>query len=186
MWSYAFANSTTRQKDRRQKRAHSVSSFCFYWISNHSHCEWFPQSLLDFLESRVMKISGYEKRRLETNHWTGVTQRTWHKSCGYFGKQNFTVRSFAFLPFRVQLYRMWAKALIGDDGSRFCRKRSEKPCGQNTKGLSLCFCELNFTQKNQHTSLKLVCCSFFLSYRTTERAIRATVWRTPRIATDNA
>ena len=127
-----------------------------------------------------VQLLGYEKRRLETNHWTGVTQRTWHKSCGYYGKWT------SFLPFRVQLYRMWAKALIGDDGSRFCRKRSERPCGQNTKGLSLCFCELNFTQKNQHTSLKLVCCSFFLSYRTTERAIRATVWRIPRIATDNA
>ena len=48
-------NSTTRQKDRRQEKPHSVRFFCFHWISNHSHCEWFPQSLLDFLESRAMK-----------------------------------------------------------------------------------------------------------------------------------
>ena len=43
-----------------------------------------------------------------------------------------------------------------------------------------CEPELNFTgrkteHKNQHTSLQLVCCSFLLSYRIAERAIRATV-----------
>ena len=36
-----------RQKDRRQKRIHSVNPFCFVVFR--------PQSLLDFLESRVMK-----------------------------------------------------------------------------------------------------------------------------------
>ena len=51
----ARSSSTTRQKDRRQEKPHSVRFFCFHWISNHSHCEWFPQSLLDFLESRAMK-----------------------------------------------------------------------------------------------------------------------------------
>ena len=127
----ARSSSTTRQKDRRQEKPHSVRFFCFHWISNHSHCEWFPQSLLDFLESRAMKrksinhcairdrtlrngtldrnagrdservvrtfrethaisvrssstsrmwartqLLGYEKRRLETNHWRQITQRT--------------------------------------------------------------------------------------------------------------
>ena len=41
--------------------------------------------------------------------------------------------------------RMWAKASRGDDGSQFSRKRSGRPCGLNSKGLSLCFCELNYT-----------------------------------------
>ena len=49
------------------------------------------------LRARTQLQTGYEKRRLETNHWTGVTQRTWHKSCGYYGKWT------SFLPFRVQL-----------------------------------------------------------------------------------
>ena len=31
----------TRQKDRSQEWFHSVKSFCFYWIPNYSHCEWF-------------------------------------------------------------------------------------------------------------------------------------------------
>ena len=47
-------------------------------------------------------------------------------------------------------------------------------------GRQSCEPELNFTgrkteHKNQHTSLQLVCCSFLLSYRIAERAIRATV-----------
>ena len=46
-----------RQKDRRQKRAHSVSSFCFVVFR--------PQSLLDILESRVMK-------RMSINHCADV------------------------------------------------------------------------------------------------------------------
>ena len=37
----------TRQKDRSKKRIHSVNPFCFVVFR--------PQSLLDFLESRVMK-----------------------------------------------------------------------------------------------------------------------------------
>ena len=49
--------SSTRQKDRRQKRAHSVSSFCFVVFR--------PQSLLDILESRVMK-------RMSINHCADV------------------------------------------------------------------------------------------------------------------
>ena len=46
-----------RQKDRRQKRVHSVSSFCFVVFR--------PQSLLDILESRVMK-------RMSINHCADV------------------------------------------------------------------------------------------------------------------
>ena len=46
-----------RQKDRRQKRAHSVSSFCFVVFR--------PQSLLDILESQVMK-------RMSINHCVEV------------------------------------------------------------------------------------------------------------------
>ena len=41
---------------------------------------------------------------------------------------------------------MWEKAFRGDDGSQFSRKRSVRPCGLNSKGLSLCFFELNFTR----------------------------------------
>ena len=47
--------------------------------------------------------TGYEKRRLETNHWTGVTQRTLNESCGYYGKWT------SFLPFRVQLHYIYTK-----------------------------------------------------------------------------
>ena len=42
--------------------------------------------------------------------------------------------------------RMWEKAFRGDDGSQFSRKRPERPCGLNSKGLSLCFFELNYKQ----------------------------------------
>ena len=49
------------------------------------------------LRARTQLQTGYEKRRLETNHWTGVTQRTRNESCGYYGKWT------SFLPFRVQL-----------------------------------------------------------------------------------
>ena len=43
----ARSSSTTRQKDRRQEKPHSVRFFCFVVFR--------PHSLLDFLESRVMK-----------------------------------------------------------------------------------------------------------------------------------
>ena len=55
-----------------------------------------------FLRWRV-QLQGYEKRRLETNHWTGVTQRTRNESCGYYGKWT------SFLPFRVQLHYIYTK-----------------------------------------------------------------------------
>ena len=45
----------------------------------------------------------YEKKRSETNHWTGVTQGTWNKSCVYYGKWT------SFLLFRVRMLRMWGK-----------------------------------------------------------------------------
>ena len=64
-----------RQKDRRQKRAHSVSSFCFVVFR--------PHSLLDFLESRVMKRKSINhcEERSEMERWTRTTQRTLKKSC---------------------------------------------------------------------------------------------------------
>ena len=40
--------------------------------------------------------------------------------------------------------RIRGKAVRGEDGSLFWRKRSKRPCGQNTKGLSLCFSEFNY------------------------------------------
>ena len=49
------------------------------------------------ISARSSSTIGYEKRRLETNHWTGVTQGTRNESCGYYGKWT------SFLPFRVQL-----------------------------------------------------------------------------------
>ena len=39
---------------------------------------------------------------------------------------------------------MREKALIGDDGSQVGRKRSRRPCGLTSKGLSLCLFELNY------------------------------------------
>ena len=41
--------------------------------------------------------TGYEGERSGLNHWTDMPQGTRNESCGYFGKQNFTVRSFAVL-----------------------------------------------------------------------------------------
>ena len=47
----------------------------------------------------------YEKKRSETNHWTGVTQGTWNKSCGYYGKWT------SFLLFRVRMLRIRGRTL---------------------------------------------------------------------------
>ena len=58
----------SRQKDRRQKRAHSVSSFCFVVFR--------PQSLLDILESRVMK-------RMSINHCAEVDAMANSTPLGY-------------------------------------------------------------------------------------------------------
>ena len=80
-----------RQKDRSQEWFHSVKSFCFSWIPNHSHCEWFLQSLLDILESRVMK-------RMSINHCVEVDADNYWK-----GTRK--------LQARVQLHKMWVFAL---------------------------------------------------------------------------
>ena len=58
----------------------------------------FSHSLLDFLESRVVKISGYEKRRLETNHWTEMTEGTFNvlqnpSQCEGFGCGHYHLHS---------------------------------------------------------------------------------------------
>ena len=72
-------------------------------------------AMRDFaISAMANSTTGYEKRRLETNHWRQITQGT---AC--------------------------SRAAICRSGRRFC------------------LFEFNFTQKNQHTSLKLVCCSFF-------------------------
>ena len=47
----------------------------------------------------------YEKERSGLNHWTGVTQGTWNKSCGYYGKWT------SFLPFRVRMLRIRGRTL---------------------------------------------------------------------------
>ena len=52
-------------------------------------------------------------------------------------------------------YRIREKAFIGDDGSQFSRKRSVRPCGLNSKGLSLCLFELN--SKKYQKSLQIKC-----------------------------
>ena len=51
-----------------------------------------------------------------------------------------------FCDGELDFTRMWEKAFRGDDGSQFSRKRSERPCGLNSKGLSLCLFELNYTK----------------------------------------
>ena len=53
----------TRQKDRSKKRIHSVNPFCFIVFR--------PQSLLDFLESRVMKRKSINhcEERSEMERW---------------------------------------------------------------------------------------------------------------------
>ena len=48
-------NSTTKQKDRRQEKPHSVRFFCFIKFQIIRTANDFPQSLLDFLEPRAMK-----------------------------------------------------------------------------------------------------------------------------------
>ena len=52
------------------------------------------------------------------------------------------------------MLRMWEKAFIGDDGSQFSRKRSVRPCGLNSKGLSLCLFELNYRMWGRKTEAK--------------------------------
>ena len=47
----------------------------------------------------------YEKERSGLNHWTGVTQGTWNKSCGYYGKWT------SFLLFRVRMLRIRGRTL---------------------------------------------------------------------------
>ena len=64
----AFSNPTTqgvRQKDRSQEWFHSVKSFCFVVFR--------PQSLLDILESRVMK-------RMSINHCVEVDADNYRKA----------------------------------------------------------------------------------------------------------
>ena len=51
-----------------------------------------------------------------------------------------------FCDGELDFTRMWEKTFRGDDGSQFSRKRSERPCGLNSKGLSLCLFELNYTK----------------------------------------
>ena len=102
----------------------------------------FSHSLLDFLESRVVKISGYEKRRLETNHWTEITEGTFN-----------VLRTFR----EVDVVSAFSSS-TSQDVSPNSTSQAER---QN--------------KKEQHTSLQLVCCSFFPSYLIAERAIRATV-----------
>ena len=46
------------------------------------------------------------------------------QSCGYSGKRNFTLRSSAFLPFRVQLHRMW-------DLQDWYTHQSDSQCGSD-------------------------------------------------------
>ena len=59
----ARSSSTTRQKDRRQEKPHSVRFFCFVVFR--------PHSLLDFLESRVMKRKSINhcEERSEMERW---------------------------------------------------------------------------------------------------------------------
>ena len=64
------------------------------------------QGVRMFVEMDVGPVSPssttwYEKKRSETNHWTGVTQGTWNKSCGYYGKWT------SFLLFRVRMPRIY-------------------------------------------------------------------------------
>ena len=60
----------TRQKDRSKKRIHSVNPFCFVVFR--------PQSLLDFLESRVMKRKSINhcQSRSEMERWTRTPEGT--------------------------------------------------------------------------------------------------------------
>ena len=68
-----------------ERRKGLGTSRAYVWGNARHFCEAEPD------------YTGYEGERSGLNHWTGVTQGSWHKSCGYFGKQNFTVRSFAVL-----------------------------------------------------------------------------------------
>ena len=49
-----------------------------------------------FLRWRA-QLTGYEGERSGLNHWTDMPQGTLKKVVRIFGKQNFTVRSFAVL-----------------------------------------------------------------------------------------
>ena len=108
MWAIAFRNGTLDwNAGRNVKRSADVSGNARHFCD----CE--------------LNFTGYEGERSGLNHWTGVTQGTFYKSCGYYGKQNFTVRSFAVLWARVQLQDVRHPSASG-------------------------FCELNFTGCKHH------------------------------------
>ena len=109
MWGIALRNGTLdRNAGRNVKRSADVSGnarhFCdgelnyMIWERtlrteslDRSNARDLEQVVRMFVEMDVGPVSPssttwYEKKRSETNHWTGVTQGTWNKSCGYYGK----------------------------------------------------------------------------------------------------
>ena len=69
------------------------------------------------------------------------------QSCGFSGKWT------SFLPFRFQLQDV-SKSAQSRWRFELCRKRLVKSCGQSKKGLSLCFCELNYRIQGRKTEDK--------------------------------
>ena len=108
----AMANSTSRpsstpdvrQKDRSQEWFHSVKSFCFVIFR--------PQSLLDILESRVMK-------RMSINHcemWDiALRNGTLDRNAGRNVKRSADVSGNArhFCDGELDFTRMWARTRLG-------------------------------------------------------------------------
>ena len=69
MWAIAFRNGTLdRNAGRNVKRSADVSGNARHFCD----CE--------------LNYTGYESERSGLNHWTGVTQATWYKSCGLTSK----------------------------------------------------------------------------------------------------
>ena len=135
MWGIALRNGTLdRNAGRNVKRSADVSGnarhFCdgelnyMIWERtlrteslDRSNARDLEQVVRMFVEMDVGPVSPssttwYEKKRSETNHWTGVTQGTWNKSCGYYGKW------MSFLLFRIRIPRMWDKKV------NHCEERS--------------------------------------------------------------
>ena len=86
-----------------------------------------------------LNYTGYEGERSGLNHWTGVTQGTWHKACGLtskglslcFSELNFTGCERS----RSEMER-WTGTPKGT--------RNES-CGRFGKRSHFCDCELNYT-----------------------------------------
>ncbi len=105
-WAFALWSPISRERQKTKKDSQCESFLlrrlsparlirCFRITSDEENINKLLRDarLRDFCDGEL-NYTGYESERLGPNHWTRITQGTRNESCGYSGKQNFTVRSF--------------------------------------------------------------------------------------------